>query len=79
MTTVVATSPVEKAGYGLGMNRVGDGPSARVGHAGDDPGASSRCWAYDLGERVAVLSNVTEGAWQPFKRLDEMLSAATPD
>jgi CubicO group peptidase (beta-lactamase class C family) len=77
MTTVAAISPVEKAGYGLGMNRVGDGSTARVGHAGEDPGASSRCWAYDLGERVVVLSNTTEGAWQPFRRLDELLAAST--
>jgi D-alanyl-D-alanine carboxypeptidase len=76
MTTVVATSPVEKAGYGLGANRVGTGPTGRIGHSGEDPGASSRCWAYDLGERVVVLSNVTEGAWPAFKRLDEMLAAA---
>jgi CubicO group peptidase (beta-lactamase class C family) len=77
MTGVAAISQVEKAGYGLGMNRVGDGRAARMGHAGEDPGASSRCWAYDLGERVVVLSNVTEGAWQPFKRLDELLAAST--
>jgi hypothetical protein len=77
MTTVAAISPVEKTGYGLGMNRVGEGLRARVGHAGEDPGNSSRCWAYDLGERVVVLSNTTEGAWQPFKRLDEMLAATT--
>jgi D-alanyl-D-alanine carboxypeptidase len=77
MTTVVAFSPVEHAGYGLGVNRVGDGSTARVGHAGSDPGASSRCWAYERGERVVVLSNVTEGAWQPFKRLDAMLAATT--
>jgi CubicO group peptidase (beta-lactamase class C family) len=71
-----AVSPVEKAGYGLGAVHGGDGPSARIGHSGEDPGFSSRCWAYTAsGERVVVLSNVTEGAWQPFKRLDEMLGA----
>lgn len=71
-----AVSPVEKAGYGLGVVHGGVGPSARIGHSGEDPGFSSRCWAYTVsGERVVVLSNVTEGAWQPFKRLDEMLGA----
>jgi D-alanyl-D-alanine carboxypeptidase len=71
-----AVSPVEKAGYGLGVVHGGDGPSARIGHSGEDPGFSSRCWAYPAsGERVVVLSNVTEGAWQPFKRLDELLTA----
>ena len=71
-----ATSPVEKAGYGLGVVHGGAGPSKRIGHSGEDPAFSSRCWAYPAsGERVVVLSNVTEGAWQPFKRLDEMLVA----
>jgi CubicO group peptidase (beta-lactamase class C family) len=69
-----AVSPVEKVGYGLGVVHGGEGPSARIGHSGDDPGFSSRCWAYTAtGERVVVQSNVTDGAWQPFKRLDEML------
>jgi CubicO group peptidase (beta-lactamase class C family) len=69
-----AISPVEKAGYGLGVVHGGEGPSARIGHSGEDPGFSSRCWAYTAtGERVVVQSNVTEGASQPFKRLDEML------
>lgn len=77
MNTVVATSPLEQAGYGLGMIRVGDGPAARVGHGGDDPGNGSRCWAYEAGERVVVLSNVTEGAWPPFERLDAMLAGST--
>lgn len=77
MSTVVAISPEEKAGYGLGMVRVGEGESARAGHSGEDPGNSSRCWAYDSGERVVVLSNVTEGAWLPFKRLDELLTETT--
>ena len=72
MNTVVAISPEEKAGYGLGMVRFGEGETARVGHSGEDPGNSSRCWAYDTGERVVVLSNVTEGSWQPFKRLEEL-------
>ena len=71
-----ATSPVEKAGYGLGVAHGGAGPTARIGHSGEDPGFSSRCWAYEsTGERIVVLSNVTEGAWQPFRRLDELLAA----
>jgi CubicO group peptidase (beta-lactamase class C family) len=68
-------SPVEKAGYGLGVIHGGSGPTARIGHSGDDPGFSSRCWAYtETGERVVVQSNVTEGAALPFRRLDELLS-----
>jgi CubicO group peptidase (beta-lactamase class C family) len=71
-----AVSPVEKAGYGLGVVHGGAGPTARIGHAGEDPGFSSRCWVYvATGERVIVQSNVTEGSWQPFKRLDELLAA----
>jgi CubicO group peptidase (beta-lactamase class C family) len=71
-----AVSPVEKAGYGLGVVHVGAGPSARIGHAGEDPGFSSRCWAYPTsGDRVIVLSNVTERSWQPFLRLEELLGA----
>ena len=76
MSTVVAVSPEEQVGYGLGAIRVGEGPAARIGHAGEDPGFSCRGWAYDTGERVVVLSNVTEGSWQPFERLDELLTAA---
>lgn len=76
MTTPVAISPEEKVGYGLGMIRTGEGLSARAGHSGDDPGFSARCWAYDDGERVVVVSNVTEGAWQPFRRLEELLTSA---
>jgi CubicO group peptidase (beta-lactamase class C family) len=71
-----AFSPVEHSGYGLGVVHGGQGPTARIGHSGEDPGFSSRCWAYvATGERVVVQSNVTEGAWQPFKRLDELLAA----
>jgi CubicO group peptidase (beta-lactamase class C family) len=74
-----AVSPGEGAGYGLGVVSGGEGASARRGHSGEDPGFSSRCWVYVAsGERVAVLSNVSEGAWQPFKRLDELLAAASP-
>ena len=71
-----ATSPVEKAGYGLGVVTFGAGSSARIGHAGEDPGFSSRCWSYvATGERVVVQSNVTEAGWQPFSRVDELLAA----
>lgn len=76
MTTPVAISPEEKMGYGLGMIRAGAGVGARAGHSGDDPGFSCRCWAYEGGERVVVISNVTEGAWLPFKRLEELLTEA---
>ena len=72
-----AVSPVEKAGYGLGVIHGGGGATARIGHSGEDPGFSSRCWAYkQTGERVVIQSNVTEGAWQPFLRLEELLAAA---
>ena len=71
-----ALSPVEKAGYGLGVVHGGAGPTARIGHSGEDPGFSSRCWTYEAtGERIVVLSNVSEGAWQPFRRIDELLTA----
>ena len=71
-----AVSPVEKSGYGLGVVHGGAGPTARIGHSGEDPGFSSRCWVYlATGERVVVQSNITEGAWQPFQRLDELLAA----
>jgi CubicO group peptidase (beta-lactamase class C family) len=69
-----AVSPLEKVGYGLGVVHGGEGPTARIGHSGEDPGFSSRCWAYPAtGGRVVVLSNITEGAWQPFVRVDELL------
>ncbi len=75
-----AFSPVERAGYGLGVVHGGVGPTARIGHAGEDPGFSCRAWAYPAtGERIVVQSNVTEGAWQPFKRLDELLAGASAD
>lgn len=77
MTTIVASSPEEEAGYGLGMIRFGEGEAVRVGHSGEDPGFSARCWAYVGGERVVILSNQTEGTWPPFKRLDELLSGAS--
>ena len=70
-----AVSPVEKAGYGLGVIHGGSGPTARIGHSGEDPGFSSRCWAYTVtGVRVVIQSNVTEGAARPFRLLDELLS-----
>ncbi|HET7701941.1 MAG TPA: serine hydrolase domain-containing protein [Candidatus Limnocylindrales bacterium] len=73
-----ATSPEEGAGYGLGVITAGSGPRARLGHGGDDPGFSCRAWTYvATGERVVVLSNVTEGAEDPFRRLDELLAAST--
>ncbi len=71
-----AVSPVEKAGYGLGVVHGGAGPTTRIGHSGEDPGFSCRCWAFAGGERVVVQSNVSEGAWQPFRRLEELLAAA---
>lgn len=72
-----AVSPVEHVGYGLGVVHGGAGPTARIGHSGEDPGFSCRAWVYPAtGERVVVQSNVTEGAWQPFRRLDEMLAGA---
>jgi D-alanyl-D-alanine carboxypeptidase len=71
-----ALSPAEKVGYGLGVVHGGAGPSARIGHSGEDPGFSSRAWAYtSTGERVVVLSNASEGAREPFKRVDELLAA----
>jgi CubicO group peptidase (beta-lactamase class C family) len=72
-----AISPEEKAGYGLGVVSVDTGGGPRIGHAGEDPGFSCRAWVYvATGERVVVQSNVSEGSWQPFKRLEELLAAA---
>jgi CubicO group peptidase (beta-lactamase class C family) len=72
------TNPVSKASAGLGVIHNGTGATARIGHSGEDPGFSSRAWVYTAsGERVVVQSNVTEGAWQPFDRVDELLGAAT--
>jgi hypothetical protein len=54
---VDARSPVEKVGCGLGVVHGGAGPTARIGHSGEDPGFSSRAWAYRAtGEPIAVLS-----------------------
>ena len=72
-----ATSPGEGVGYGLGVTSAGSGLTARIGHGGDDPGFSCRAWVYPAtGERVVVQSNVTEGSWEPFRRLDELLAAS---
>jgi CubicO group peptidase (beta-lactamase class C family) len=62
--------------YGRGVIHVGDGPSARFGHTGEDPGASARVWTYPAtGERVAVVSNVTDGAGAITRRIDALLAA----
>ena len=62
--------------YGRGVIHVGEGPSARFGHTGEDPGASARIWTYPAtGERVAVVSNVTEGAGAITRRIDALLAA----
>ena len=61
--------------YGRGVIHVGDGPSARFGHTGEDPGASARIWTYPAtGERVAVVSNVTEGAGAITRGIDKVLA-----
>jgi CubicO group peptidase (beta-lactamase class C family) len=61
--------------FGLGVLHVGDGAANRVGHTGEDPGASARVWTYPAtGERVAVLSNVTDGAGAVTRRLDALLA-----
>jgi CubicO group peptidase (beta-lactamase class C family) len=73
-----ALSPIEKVGYGLGVVHGGAGPTARIGHSGEDPGFSSRAWVYTAtGERVVILSNLSEGAQQPFRSLDALLEAGT--
>ena len=60
--------------FGRGVLHVGEGPSARFGHTGEDPGASGRVWTYPAtGERVAVVSNVTEGAGVATRRIDALL------
>jgi CubicO group peptidase (beta-lactamase class C family) len=61
--------------FGRGVLHVGDGPSARFGHTGEDPGASARIWTYPAtGERVAVVSNVTDGAGPMTRRIDALLA-----
>jgi CubicO group peptidase (beta-lactamase class C family) len=64
-------------GYGLGVLHVGEGPSTRFGHTGEDPGASARAWTYPLtGERLVVVSNVTEAAGPVTRRIDALLAGA---
>jgi len=61
--------------FGLDVLHVGEGPSARFGHTGEDPGASARAWTYPAtGERVVVVSNVTEGAGLVTRRIDALLA-----
>jgi CubicO group peptidase (beta-lactamase class C family) len=72
-----ATSADGTFRYGRGVIHVGEGPSARFGHTGEDPGASARIWTYPAtGERVAVVSNVTEGAGAVTRRIDALLLEA---
>lgn len=74
-----ATSEDSVFRFGRGVLHVGDGPSARFGHTGEDPGASARIWTYPAtGERVAVVSNVTEGAGAVSRRTDALLAASGP-
>jgi CubicO group peptidase (beta-lactamase class C family) len=69
-----AEDPVGPAAWGYGVKHIGEGPSARFGHSGDDPGFSARAWAYPTtGERVVLLSNVSDGAAKPAKRVDDLL------
>ena len=57
------------------MLHVGEGPSTRFGHTGEDPGASARAWTYPAtGERVVVVSNVTDGAALVTRRIDALLA-----
>jgi CubicO group peptidase (beta-lactamase class C family) len=63
-------------GYGCGVLHVGEGASARFGHTGEDPGASARAWVYPAtGERVSVVSNITEGAGAVTRRIDALLAS----
>ena len=56
---------------------VGDGSSYRIGHTGEDPGASARAWTYPAtGERVVVASNVTDGAGSITRRIDALLATS---
>ncbi len=64
--------------FGCGVLHVGDGPSARFGHTGEDGGASARAWTYPgTGERVAVVSNVTEGSGAVTHRIDALLAGVS--
>jgi CubicO group peptidase (beta-lactamase class C family) len=61
--------------FGCGVLHVGEGPSNRFGHTGEDPGASARAWLYPAtGERLAVLSNVTDGAGAVSRAIDAVLA-----
>ncbi len=61
--------------FGRGVLHVGEGASTRYGHTGEDPGASARAWTYPgSGERVAVVSNVTEGSGLVTRRIDALLA-----
>ena len=63
--------------YGLGVLHVGEGPSTRFGHTGEDPGASARAWTYPAtGERLVVVSNVTDGAGLVTRRIDALLAGS---
>ena len=63
--------------YGLGVLHVGEGPSTRFGHTGEDPGASARAWTYPAtGERLVVVSNVTDGAGPVTRRMDALLAGS---
>jgi CubicO group peptidase (beta-lactamase class C family) len=67
--------PTGPAAWGYGVKHVGEGASARIGHSGDDPGFSARAWAYPAtGERVVVLSNVSDGASKAAERIDDLLA-----
>ena len=71
----IAEDPVGPAAWGYGVKHIGEGPSTRFGHSGDDPGFSARAWVYPMtGERVVVLSNVTDGAAEAARRIDALLA-----
>ncbi len=60
--------------WGLAFLRLGEGDRARYGHGGSDPGASARLACYPrVGIRVAVLSNVTDGAGPAFRAIEAAL------
>ena len=72
-----ATSDDGDFRFGLGVLHVGEGASNRFGHTGEDPGASARVWVYpDTGERVMVLSNVTDGAGGVSRSIDALLATS---
>jgi CubicO group peptidase (beta-lactamase class C family) len=62
------------AEWGLAFLRLGLGDRARYGHGGSDPGASARLACYPaVGIRVAMLSNITEGAGPAFRAIEGVL------